>query len=79
MSNLVNSSVRRLYLCDHVPCAHRLTVFPDGYSLPPSHAPQILPDDGAAADAVGGIAFADEQDGTHSSKPYDEAHTGYRL
>ena len=52
-------------------------MFPDGYSLPPSHAPQILPDDGA--DAVGGIAFADEQDGTHSSKPHDEAHTGYRL
>ena len=62
MSNLVNSSVRRLYLYDHVPCAHRLTVFPDGYLLLPSHAPQILPDDGA--DAVGGIAFADEQDGT---------------
>ena len=31
MSNFVNSSVRRLYLCDDAPCAHRLTVFPDGY------------------------------------------------
>ncbi len=57
--------------------AHRLTVFPDGYSLLPSHAPQILDDD--VADAVGGFVLADEQDGANSSKPHDEIHTDYRL